>query len=110
MTNIIVTTPDDADIAAALEEADASVTVIDHPITGPKLEDAGIDDTSLFILTDPAEATAIPLTRELNADIRIVVYGATGLPEFATHQADLVLSSDAIDQAVVVEELLDHDA
>lgn len=106
MTRAIVTGSDPEGIGASLEQAGASVERVEGPVTAGILERRGIDATALFVLTDPEEATAIPLARELQPDVRIVAYTHTSLPDFATHQADLVVAPNAIDQAVLVEELL----
>lgn len=107
MTRAIVTDPDPTEIGAALEDDGATVTRVTRPITAATLEGAGIADADLFVLTDAEEATAIPLARERNSDVRIVVYGTENLPEFAGHQADLVITPETLDQDIVVEELLD---
>lgn len=107
MKRIIVTEPDEADIGAALTDAGATVQLVARPITTSVLEQARIGETDIFVLTDPAEAIAIPILREIQPDVRIVVYAGEGLPDFASHQADLVLSPTGLEQDVVVEALLE---
>lgn len=104
---VIVAGPDPKRIGEALAEAGAAVVRLDGLITADALDDAGLREADVFVLTDPAEATAIPLARELRPDLRIVVYAEEAIPPFATHLADLIIDPAAIDQAVVVEEILE---
>lgn len=107
MSLAIVTTPDDRDLASALRDAGIEVRLVERPISTSALEQAGIEEATLFVLTESEEATSIPIARELNPDVRVVVYASTGVPEFANHQADLVLAPDTFDQSMVVDALLD---
>lgn len=107
MTHIIVSQPDSTAIGDALVDEGADVTHVDRPITRRELERANVADATVFILTDADEATAIPLVREINPDTRIVVYTNDGITDFASHQADLVLSPAGIERTIVVETLLE---
>jgi hypothetical protein len=51
------------------------------------------------------QATAIPVARELNDGLRIVVYTDDSLPEFARPLADLILDPDLFGPEAVAEEL-----
>lgn len=108
MTHVIIAGPDSRNLASALKAAGATVSGVPAPVTGTALDEAGLAETSLFVLTDHEEATAIPIVRERRPDLPVVVYTAAGVPDFASHLADLILDPDAMDQAVVVEELLDR--
>lgn len=107
MTHAIITTPNAKPLSDALRGAGVDVTTVDPPISTSVLEEARITDADLYILTTPDEATSIPIAREHNPDVRVVVYSKAGVPEFASHQADLVLSPGEIDREVIVEALLD---
>lgn len=102
--NVIVAGTDDHDIATAIETAGHDVTRVDVA-NRPALEDAGIHDTTVFVLTEVKQATAIPVARELNEGLRIVVYADGSLPDFARGQADLLVDPSLLDPAAVAEEL-----
>ncbi|KTG09179.1 CTP synthetase [Haloprofundus marisrubri] len=98
--------PDENGLADALEAEGVELTHIDGVVTRPSLEDAGVVDAELVVLTDVAEATAIPLAKELNPDVRVVVYAEQSLPEFAKGQADLAVDPKLLDASVVADELV----
>ncbi|WP_117594639.1 DUF7126 family protein [Haloprofundus halophilus] len=98
--------PDENGLADALTDEGVELTRIDGVVTRPALEDAGVVDAALVVLTDVAEATAIPLAKELNPDVRVVVYANQSLPEFAKGQADLAVDPKLLSASVVAEELV----
>jgi len=102
--NVIVTGTDDYGIADAIEAEGHDVTVVDIG-NGETLEGAGIEETDVYLLTEMAQATSIAVAKELNPDLRVVVYADGSLPEFATRQADLVVDPALLDPAAVAEEL-----
>lgn len=102
----VVAGPDAEDLAGELETHDVTVSHIDGAVTGGTLEDAGIDDAALFVLTDTAEATGIAVAKERNPDVRAVVYATESLPEFARGQADLAVDPDLLSAEVVADELV----
>lgn len=108
MTDIsaIVAGPDAEDLAGELESHDVTVSYIDGAVTGGTLEEAGIDDAALFVLTDLAEATGIAVAKERNPDVRAVVYTTETLPEFAKGQADLAVDPNLLSASVVADELV----
>jgi len=59
----IVAGPDPDGLGDALADEGLSVSRIDGMASATTLEDAGIDDAELFVLTDMEEATAISVTR-----------------------------------------------
>lgn len=95
----------DRDLATALEGRGAAVAQLDGEATGASLEAAGIAEADLLILTDVAEATAIPVARDLNPDLKVVVFAPDTIPEFVRGQVDLAVSPAVLDAAVVAEEL-----
>jgi len=96
----------DADgIADALEAEGADVTRLDGVASGQRLEDAGAADADLLVLTDVGEATAIPVARELNPDLRTVAYTGDGVPEFVKGVLDLTVDPALLDATAVAEEL-----
>ena len=98
--------PDADGLGEELESLDVAVTRIDGPVTGATLEDAGIDDAALFVLTDMAEATGIAVAKERNPDVRAVAYAAETLPEYAKGQTDLAVDPELLSADVVADELV----
>lgn len=107
MKQILLAGPDRLDIGATIDSSGGQLNRVHAPITKAALRDAGIDQTDVFLLTDPSEATAIPIVRELRESVRIVVYTDDSVPPFASHLADLILDPEAIGKELLVEELLD---
>ena len=98
---------DHAGLAAALRAEGVDVTTIDGIATRPALEDAGIVDATLFVLTDVGQATAIPIARDLTDELRIVVYSRDSLPDFVSAQEVMALDPDLLDPETVADELVD---
>lgn len=102
--NVIVAGADGHDIAAALEAEGHTVERVDLA-NRPALEEAGIHEAGALVLTEVAQATAIPVAKDLNEALRVVVYADGSLPDFARGQADLVVDPDLLEPAMVAEEL-----
>ncbi|MFW6018515.1 MAG: DUF7126 family protein [Halapricum sp.] len=102
--NVIVAGADTDGIAAAIESQGHEVTVVDIA-NQPALEDAGIETAATLVLTEVAQATAIPVAKELNPDLRTIVYAKQSLPEFVRGQADLAIDPELLDAETVAEEL-----
>lgn len=101
----VVAGPDEDGLADALDAAGVAVSRVESPVFGQDLADAGIDDADLYVLTDMAEATSIPVAKDLNGDLRVVVYAPGSLPEFAAGVADLAVDPALLDADVVADEL-----
>ena len=101
----ILAGPDADDLAAHLREQDVDVTVIEDVATRPELEEAGVHEADLFVLTDVGQATAIPIAKDLNDEIRAVVYDRHSLPEFVSGQTDLAVDPELLGPDAVAEEL-----
>jgi len=93
-------------IGDALAAEGASITRIPDVVSTATLESAGIADASILVFTDVSEATGISVAKELNAEVRVVVYADESLPEFARGQADLAVDPELLSPAIVAEELL----
>jgi hypothetical protein len=100
----IVIGPDEYDIAGATATAGHDVGEVDVG-NRDALEAAGVEDAAVLVLTEVEQATAIPVARELNPDLRVVVYDDDTLPDFARGQADLLLDPALFDPAEVAAEL-----
>ncbi|MFB6235539.1 MAG: CTP synthetase [Halopenitus sp.] len=106
MSNVIVAGPDEHGLGEALEAEGADVTRIPDVVSAATLEDADIHDADVLVLTDTGEATAIPIAKELNPDVRDVAYAEGSLPESMDAIADLSVDPRLMDPEVVAEELL----
>ncbi len=102
----VVLIGNDGELRSALEAEGANVRRIEGVASGRALSEAGIEDADLLVLTDVSEATAIPVARELNGEIRIAVYARDTLPEFAQPLADIAVDPDLLSADVVAEELV----
>ena len=103
----VVVGPDADGLGAALAAAGADLRRVEAVPTGGALDDAGIDDADLYVLTDVDEASTVAVVRERNPDVRVVAYTPDSLPEFARGQADLAVDPALLDAVTVAEELLD---
>jgi len=104
----IVAGPDPDGLGDALASEGFSVARIDGVVSATTLEAAGIDDADLFVLTDLDEATGISVAKELNPDVRAVVYSPDSLPDFAAAQTDLAVDPALLAVDVVAEELAEN--
>jgi len=101
---VIVAGTDDHDVAAAVTAEGHTVERVDLA-NRPALENAGVHDADVLVLTEVSQATAIPVAKDLNEDLRVVVYADGSLPDFARGQADLVVDPDLLGPETVAEEL-----
>ena len=88
----------------ALDSEGHTVTVADVG-NRPGLEEAGVMDAEVYLLTEMTQATSIVVAKDLNPELRVVVYAEGSLPDFASRQADLVVDPDLLDPDAVAEEL-----
>ncbi len=101
---VVIAGPDEGAIADAVdaEGHDVSVASIGNR---PALEEAGVHDADVYLLTDMEQATSIAVAKDLNDDLRVVVYAEGSLPDFASRQADLVVDPNLLPPEAVAEEL-----
>jgi hypothetical protein len=102
--NVIVAGPDDHDIATAIESAGHTVQQTPHG-NRPALEEAGIHDAAVLVLTEVELATAVPVAKDLHDDVRVVLYCEGSLPDFASRQADMLVDPALLDPEAVAAEL-----
>ena len=88
----------------ALESEGHSVTIADVG-NRPGLEEAGVLDAEVYLLTELSQATSIVVAKDLNPGLRVVVYAEGSLPDFASRQTDLVVDPDLLGPDAVAEEL-----
>lgn len=92
-------------IEQALTDQGYEVRVIDGLGTADALEEAGVKDASLLVITNVREATAIPIAKDENPGIRVIVYSVTTMPEFVRGQVDLAVSPELLSPDIVAEEI-----
>ncbi|MCT9097717.1 DUF7126 family protein [Haloarchaeobius sp. HME9146] len=105
MTKAIFAGVDEHALVAALEAEGIEVTVIPDVANRPALEEAGILEADLFVLTDVGQATSIPIAKTMNPDVRIVAFTDDSLPEFVSGQEVLAIDPALLDAEAVAEEL-----
>ncbi|PSP64817.1 CTP synthetase [Halobacteriales archaeon QH_8_67_36] len=88
----------------ALESEGHSVTIADVG-NRPGLEEAGVLDAEVYLLTELSQATSIVVAKDLNPGLRVVVYAEGSLPDFASRQTDLVVDPSLLSPDAVTEEL-----
>ncbi|HET7325354.1 MAG TPA: CTP synthetase [Halococcus sp.] len=101
----VVAGPDSEGLGDALEAQGMTVSRVNGIADLPALEDVGIENADLYVLTDVGQATSIPVIVDFVEEIRVVVYSRESLPEFAKGQADLLLDPELLDPEIVAEEL-----
>jgi hypothetical protein len=102
--HIIVAGTDEYEIGDAIEDAGFAVSRVDVA-NRPALEENGITDASTYVLTEIEQATSIAVAKDLNPDLKVVVYTDGSLPDFARGQADLMLDPELFDPEAVADEL-----
>jgi hypothetical protein len=109
MRDAVIAGPDGHDLGDALAGAGIDVSLAAGTANRPALEEAGIVDADLLVLTDTSLATSIPIAKDLNDDLHVVVYAKDSLPEFAAGQADMLLDPNLFSPEAVAEELATTD-
>jgi len=102
--NVILVGDDPERMREALEDEDHAVTIADVG-NRPGLEEAGVLDAEVYLLTEMSQATSIAVAKDLNPDLRVVVYAEGSLPDFASRQTDLVVDPNLLGPDAVAEEL-----
>ena len=105
MMNAVIVGADEDGLGGALEAEGFDLVRIEGFADREALDSAGLESTDLFVITDTAHATSIPVARELNDGVRIVVYTENSLPEFAQPLADLIVDPNLLGPDAVAEEL-----
>lgn len=106
MTSAVICGPDEDGLGDALAAQGVDVSYVEDVATRPELEEAGIYEAGLFVLTDLDDATAVPIARDLNDDLRTVVYTSESLPDFLGGSEVLMMDPRLLGPDAVAEELL----
>ena len=107
-TKAIIVGPDRG-LASALEDHGIDTVRIDVG-TGASLDEAGVADADLLVLTDVGEATSVPVAKDRNPDLRVIAYSPDTIPEFVRGQVDFAVAPDVLDPEIVAEELAGAEA
>jgi hypothetical protein len=102
--SVIVAGEDTYEIAEAIEAEEFETARVDVA-NRPALEDGGIVEATAYVLTEVQQATSISVAKDLNPDLKVVVYADGSVPDFARGQADLILDPDLFDPSEVAAEL-----
>jgi hypothetical protein len=103
--NAIVIGPDTDGLGDALDDTGISTSYVEGTASRDQLVEAGIETADLLAVTDAGLATSIPIAREVNPDIRVVVYAHDTIPEFARATAGLIVDPDLMNPETIAEEL-----
>ena len=103
--HVVVVGTDAYDIADAIAAEGYTVERVDIG-NRPALKAAALVDARVYVLTEVQQATSIPVAKELNPDLRIVVYADGTLPDFVLGQADIALDPDLFTPEDVAAELV----
>ena len=106
MTGVVIAGSDPDGLGAALEERGADVSRADGTANRPALEEAGIVDADLLVVTDAGLATSVSIAKDLNPDLRVVIYTRDSVPEFVKGQAGHILDPELLSAEAVAEELV----
>lgn len=105
MTRAVIAGADSDGLGDALTAEGVEVSRAEGTADRPALEDAGVVDADVLVVTDVGLATSIPVAKDLNPTIRVVVYAHDSLPEFARGQAGHILDPELLEPAFVAEEV-----
>ena len=107
MNRAIIAGEDSNGLGDALETEGFEVARIEGFADREALEEVGIESADVLAITDTIHATGIPVARELNDSVRIIVYADDSLPEFARPLADLAVDPDLLGPDAVADALGD---
>ena len=106
MSEVVVAGDDPEGLGEALDDGGAEVSHAAGTADRPALEDAGIVEADVLVVTDAGLATSVPVAVDLNPDLRVVVYARESVPEFVKGQAGHIVDPELLGPAAVAEEIL----
>jgi Trk K+ transport system NAD-binding subunit len=106
MSKVVIAGSDPDELGAALEEQGAEVGYAGGTANRPALEDAGIVDAETLVLTDAGLATSVTVAKDLNPELRVVIYTRDSVPEFVKGQAGHIVDPELLDVETVAEEIV----
>jgi Trk K+ transport system NAD-binding subunit len=105
MSKVVIAGSDPDDLGAALEAEGLEVAYAEGTANRPALEEAGIVEADILVVTDAGLATSVPIATDLNPDIRVVFYTRDSVPEFVKGQAGHIIDPELLGPEAVAEEL-----
>jgi voltage-gated potassium channel Kch len=102
---VIIAGTDERGLGDALADLGVETVRVGGALTRESLLEANVAEADALVLTDMGDASAIPVAKDENPDLRVVTYSEDSLPEFARGQTDLAIDPDLLDVDVVAEEL-----
>lgn len=106
MTGIVVAGNDPDGLGAALEARGGDVRYAAGTANRPALEEAGVVDADVLVVTDAGLATSVSVAMDLNPDLRVVIYTRDSVPEFVKGQAGHIVDPELLSADAVAEEIL----
>ncbi len=106
MSRVVIAGGDPDGLGDALAERGGAVSRAAGTANRPALEDAGIVDADVLVVTDAGLATSVPIAVDLNPDLRVVVYTRDSVPEFVRGQAGHIVDPDLLGPEAVAEEIV----
>jgi Trk K+ transport system NAD-binding subunit len=103
---VVIAGADPDGLGDALEDHGATVGHAEGTANRPALEEAGIVDADVLVVTDAGLATSITIAKDLNPDLRVIVYTRDSLPEFVKGQAGHIVDPELLDVDAVAEEVV----
>lgn len=106
MSRIVIAGSDPDGLGDALETNGATVSRAEGTANRPALEEAGVVDADVLVLTDAGLATSVSIAKDLNPDVRVVIYTRDSVPEFVKGQAGHILDPELLSADAVADELV----
>lgn len=97
----------DQGLQTAFESAGIESAHLEEPATGDTLEAADVQSATVLVVTDVSDATAIPIAKDVNPALRVVIYSSDTMPEFVRGQVDLALDPALFEPTIIADELAD---
>jgi Trk K+ transport system NAD-binding subunit len=105
MSEVVIAGDDPDGLGPALSGHGAHVSRAAGTANRPALENAGIVDADVLVVTDAGLATSVPIAVDLNPDLRVVVYTRESVPEFVRGQAGHIVDPELLGPEAVAEEI-----
>lgn len=107
MSEIVIAGTDPDGLGEALKTRGATVQYAEGTANRPALEEAGIVDADVLVVTDAGLATSVTVAKDLNPDLRVVIYTRDSVPEFVKGQAGHIVDPELLGVDAIAEEIVD---
>ncbi len=106
MSKIVIAGNDPEKLGEELERQGGTVQYAEGTADRPALEDAGILEANVLVITDVGLATSVTVALDMNPDLRTVFYTRDSVPEFVKGQVGHIIDPTLLGVETVAEELL----